>query len=402
MKIGIIKEGKTPVDTRVAIPPEICRQLVLTFGDLEIEVQSSPQRCFSDLEYATAGFEVKESVKNADILLGVKEVPVQDLISGKTYLFFSHTLKKQDYNRELLRSILQKKIRLIDYECLSDQNGIRVIAFGRFAGIVGAHNGLFTWGKKTGKLQVPRIHLFRDLTAATAYYSELSVPPLRILVTGNGRVAKGAVEVLNAMGIKKVKPEEYLDNEFDEPIFVQLDCDQLYRKPGQTEFDFEHFFKHSDEYESIFLPYTRATDLMINAIYWDPKTPPFFSILEMCNPDYKIQVIADITCDIAPDSSIPSTIRPSSIAKPVYGFDPVSSKETTPYSINSIDMMAVDNLPNELPRDASIAFGKQMLDSVFTELIKPESEMIKNATIAENGKLTEKFSYLQDYVDGRE
>ncbi len=402
MRIGIIKEGKIPADTRVAIPPSICRKLKERFENLEIAVESSETRCFSDAEYLAEGIEVKDSVDDFDVLFGVKEVPIDQLIEDKTYLFFSHTIKKQPYNQKLMQAFLKKNIRLIDYECLKNSSGIRVIAFGRFAGIVGAHNGLYTWGKRIGNLQFPRINLFKDLVAAKEYYKDVSIPPVRILVTGNGRVAKGSVEVLDALSIKRVEWDQYLQENFDEPVYVQLDSDRLYRNKSVEEFNFQHFFQNSDQYYSIFSPYMKKTDLLINAIYWDPKTPAFFSAEDMADKKFSIKTIADITCDIAPESSIPSTLRASTIVDPVYGYDPDTRKEIEPFSDKSIDIMAVDNLPNELPRDASQAFGEQMLEFVFAELLKQESEMIRQATITKNGDLTSEFEYLRNYAEGKE
>lgn len=401
MKIGILREGKVPPDTRVPLTPAQCASLLKQYPSLDIAVEPSPDRCFTDEEYQEAGLRLSDDFSDRDVVLGVKEVPIHWLRANKTYLFFSHTIKKQSYNRNLLKAILENNIRLIDYECLVDQKGLRVIAFGRWAGIVGAHNGLLAYGLRSGEYEFPPVYNFRDYNALKRFYQMTEVPPLRIVVTGTGRVAHGALEVLDHLQIQHVEPQAFLKlGDLDEPVYTVLDVHHMYQRKSDGGFNQDEFFGNPGIYESTFAPYTHCSDLMINAIYWDPEAPRFFSREDMQAEDFAIQTIADITCDI--DGSVPATIRPATIKKPVYGFDPVSGHEVEPYQAHSIDIMAVDNLPNELPRDASEAFGDMLIDHVIDQLLHPTSEMIKKATIAEDGMLTEAFNYLQDYVDGGE
>lgn len=400
VKIGVIREGKVPPDARTPLTPEQCAEAMVELP-VRIVAQPSPVRCFKDAEFEKHGIRLQEDLSDCDILLGVKEVPVEQLIPEKTYLFFSHTIKKQPYNRPLLQAVLAKKIRLIDYEVLTNESGERLIAFGFYAGIVGAHNGLWTWGKRSGQFSLPRLNESHDYAEVLEVYASLQLPPLRIVLTGGGRVASGAAKNLRDMGIQQVTPREYLQNTYDFAVFTQLQAEDYvaHRDPNRGAFDKKHFYAHGDEYRSTFERFWRCTDIFINGIFYDKKAPMFFTREDMTRPDFRPKVIADITCDLMPDSSVPSTIRASKIADPVYGFDPATGAETAPYLPGSVDVMAIDNLPSELPRDASAFFGRQLLEKILPELLKGrDSAAICRGMIAENGALTDVFSYLENYV----
>jgi alanine dehydrogenase len=399
MRIGIIEERKNPPDTRVPLSPTQCREIEDSF-EVEFLVEKSDSRCFKDHEYSSEGIRIVDSVKDCEILLGVKEVPISHLIPNKTYFFFSHTIKKQSYNRQLLKTILKKGIRLIDWETLTDGNNIRLIAFGRYAGMVGAHNGIWTYGKKTRQFDLPRMKDCLNYLAVKEFYKKISLPSIKIVLTGYGRVASGAASVLEDMGIKRVEPFDYLHNSFPLPVYTQLDVTEYVERKDGKSFNNEQFYRDPTPFFSVFPQYARTSDIMINGIYWDPKAPAFFTKEEMKKPDFRIKVIADITCDIAPKSSIPSTLRATTIADPVFGYDVQLMEETLPYSDNSIDVMSVDNLPNELPRDASEAFGTQFMKHILPCLIDDPANnpVLRRATITENGKLEDNFQYLEDYV----
>ncbi len=401
MKIGIIKEGKTPSDERVPLTPAQCVSLILAHPEVDVVVQPSAHRCFKDAEYESVGIKIQENLSDCDVLMGVKEVPINQLIANKTYFFFSHTIKKQPYNRVLLRAILEKNIRLIDYEVLTDEGGDRLIAFGRFAGIVGAHNGVMLYGKRTRTFDLPRMFACHDYAEAVHIYKSTPFPAMRVVLTGTGRVSQGAELVLLNMGFQHVSPKEYLsDKKFDEPIFTQLKAKHYVRRTDGEDYEKAHFYANPDKYESAFLPYAWRSDLMINGIYWDNRSPQFFSREDMRNINFRIKVIADVTCDMAPQSSIPSTLRATTIADPVFGYCPVSESEIAAYSPEGIDMMTIDNLPNELPRDASEFFGSQFIKNIFPELLKAdESDIIKRATVTKNKLLTQNFVYLKDFVE---
>lgn len=400
-KLGIIKEEKVPVDRRVPVTPHQAFTLKHNFPGIEVLVQSSEIRCYQDEEYRNQGIAVNDHVTDADILLGVKEVPISSLIEGKTYLFFSHTIKKQTYNRALLQALLSKKIRMIDYECLVDDLGQRLIAFGRWAGIVGAYNGLWTYGVRTGAYQLRRASECHDLADLLTELPKIRLASIKIVVTGGGRVAKGALEILSAAGIEEVSPSDFLSKNFAYPVFTRLDNGDYNRHKEGLTFRNEEFFATPEEFEGDFLKYTLVADLLIAAAYWDPRAPKLFEESDMSNPAFNIKVIADITCDI--DGSIPSTKRPSTIADPVYDYDPLSGSTLPPFSDSRhINVMAIDNLPCELPRDASHDFGQMLIQEIMPSLIgNDDNGIIERATICQNGYLMPRFAYLQDFVNGK-
>ncbi len=399
IKIGILKENKIPIDKRVPLTPEQCNEALKLFPDLEIKVQSSDIRCFSDEDYEEQGVEVVTNLEDCDILMGVKEVPIDLLIDNKTYFFFSHTIKEQPYNKNLLKSILSKGIRLIDYEVLKDNENTRIIAFGRYAGIVGAYNGIWTYGKRYNLFNLRRAHECFDLEDLKSEYSKVRLPAIKIAITGGGRVAKGAIEVLLGMKIKKVTPAEYLDGDFDVAVFTQLSSrDYHYHKEGLP-FKRHDFFEHPEHYKCNFFDYAKETDLLIAGAYWDPSSPVLFTVEQSTRLDFRIRIIADITCDI--EGSIPSTKRASTIDNPIYDYNPSDdSIEKALSDEGNITVMAVDNLPCELPRDASYDFGKEFIKNVLPQLWNGDKDhILEKATIAQHGQLTKHFEYLKKYAD---
>lgn len=386
-----------PPDSRVPLTPAQCRHILDEY-EVEIAVQPATGRCYSDGEYRAFRIPIEDDLQEYEVLLGVKEVPIPLLIPHKTYLFFSHTIKKQAYNRDLLRAILDKGITLIDYEALTDERGKRLIAFGKFAGMVGAHNSLFTYAQRTGAFELKQMKEYHDYADARSSYDQLRLPPLKIALTGTGRVGLGAALVLRDMGIREVSVGDFLTHSYEEAVFAQLHIQDYIRRPDNTPFEHKEYYARPDQFESAFAPFTRVADIMINGIYWDNRAPRFFTREDMQSPDFKIQVIADITCDIAPVSSIPSTLRASTIADPVFGYEPHAGVETAPYQEGCIDMMTIDNLPNELPRDASQAFGEQFIEHILPEFFRKESAILERATVARNGQLGPHFQYLAEYA----
>ncbi|MFN3529123.1 MAG: NAD(P)-dependent oxidoreductase [Bacteroidia bacterium] len=393
IRLGIIREGKVPPDHRVPLIPQHCQELLQQYGGLEILVQPSDIRCFPESAYEQAGCIISEDLSSCDILMGVKEVPVSLLLANKTYLFFSHVIKRQPYNRKLMQALLQKKIRMIDYELITFDNGKRAVAFGHYAGVVGTHNGLLAYGQRTKAYQLKPAHAFRDYAEMRASYTGINLPPMKVVVTGTGRVGAGAVEMLSVAGLRKVRPEEFLQESFREAVYCELRSKDLYRHKNDLSWDGAHFHAHPSEYVSIFAPYCRVADLMINTIFWDPRAPVFFTKADMREADFNIKTIADITCDI--EGSIPSTLRASTIPDPVYGYDPIRETETNPYALGAIDVMAVDNLPCELPVDASKEFSYNLVKYVMHLLLSGgEHDMIERASICSHGALRAPFEYL--------
>ncbi|TGE21568.1 alanine dehydrogenase [Hymenobacter aquaticus] len=397
--LGIICEGKNPPDKRVPLTPKKCVEAQATFPGLTVVVQESPVRSYSDQEYRDLGIEVSPDMSPCDLLLGVKEVPVAQLIPNKTYMFFSHTVKKQPANRELLRAILQKNITLIDYEMLTNENGERIVAFGRYAGIVGAYNGLLTYGRKHDLYRLKPAYQCVDMDdMQEEFFKVKQLPPIKIAVTGSGRVAQGALEVLDRMGIRKVSVYDYLYLDFAEPVYAQLRSSDYNARIDGRVWDTPDFHRNPQLYKSTFDKFLPVTDLLIACAYWHPTAPKLFTEEDTRQPSFRINTIADVTCDV--NGSIPCTKRSSSIQNPLFDYNPQTGELEEPCSRpGNITMMAVDNLPCELPRNASRDFGRQLLDNVFPHLLADDADqVIERATIARNGQLTERYQYLSDYV----
>ncbi|MFL0683714.1 alanine dehydrogenase [Algoriphagus aquaeductus] len=399
MKIGIIREGKIPPDKRTPFIPAQLRELSEKYGDqLTFLVESSPIRSYTDQEYLDAGIEVVTDISRADILFGVKEVPVDQLIPDKTYFFFSHTIKKQAKNRALLKNILQKNIRLLDYEVLKNESGERVVAFGRWAGIVGAYNAFWTYGKKTGLYDLRRAAECHDLQDLKSELSKVSLPPVKIVVTGSGRVGKGVAEVLGILKIKQVDTQEFLHFYFEEPVYVVLSSSDYNRRKSDGGYDREEFYSFPERYESHFSKFAEAGEILIASAYWNPGAPRLFELKEISSPDFSLSVIADVTCDV--DGSIPTTFRASTIQDPVYDVDRDSGEELPAFGKQtSISVMAIDNLPCELPRESSAEFGRQLSEWVIPALLEEYSPILERATIARDGDLTLEYMYLTDFVN---
>tara|TARA_B100000678_G_C18194683_1_gene496958 strand:- start:9 stop:1217 length:1209 start_codon:yes stop_codon:yes gene_type:complete len=401
LKIGIIREGKTPPDHRVPLTPEQCKLLKNTYKELDITVQSSSVRAFKDEEYRDHGIEVKDDVSHCDVLMGVKEVPLDMLIPGKTYLFFSHTYKKQSYNRKLLQTILDKKIRLIDYEMLKEPGGKRLLGFGRYAGIVGTYNAFRAWGAMTSDYNLKAAHDCADRREMERELIKVVLPPsTKVLITGGGRVAGGAMEVLSALRFTHVFPKEYINQEFREPVFTQLDVLQYFEREDGREFTRHEFYKNPEGFRSRFMRYAHYTDIYIPCHFWSNRSPYIFTREDARSPEFRIKLVSDISCDI--DGPVASTLRPSTIEDPFYGYDPQAEKEVPFGSLGAIGVSAVDNLPCELPKDASEDFGNELIKNVIPHFFNGDKEGILEAASETDrqGKLTPKFSYLEDYVKG--
>jgi saccharopine dehydrogenase (NAD+, L-lysine-forming) len=400
LKLAVIREDKIPVDKRTPLTPAQLKEVENRFG-ISVAAQSSKVRKFTDEEYAQYGLAVKEDLKSYDILMGVKEVPIDKLIPDKTYFFFSHTIKEQPFNRDLLRAVLKKNIRLVDYECLTDpKTGQRLVAFGRYAGIVGAYNTIWTFGRRYNLFNLKRAKDCFDMDEMRAEYQKVKLPAIKIAVTGGGRVAKGAMEVLFGMGLTKVSPYEFIHERFDKPVFTQLNSHDYHRRKTDKGYERHEFHERPDLYESFFINYAKVADVLIACAFWDPHAPALFKEEDILRPDFKIRVIGDITCDI--EGSIPSTKKASTIDDPIYDYNASDHQIEPALSVESnLTVMAVDNLPCELPRDASEDFGRELIEKVLPHLMTGDKEsVIKNAIIAEDGKLTAPYKYLQNYVDG--
>lgn len=401
MKLSIIKERKNPPDKRVVLSPNACKSLLNTFPDLNIKVESSKERTFTDNEYQKLNIEVIDDISDCDVMLGVKEVPIDALIPNKKYFFFSHTIKKQPYNRDLLNAVLDKKIELFDHETITNEKGIRLVAFGRYAGIVGAYNGLRAFGLKINSFKLPKAETLEDQKELITELQKITLPKIKIVLTGKGRVSNGAKEMLDAMGIKEVTVNDYLNNTFEEAVYTQLTVLDYNKRKDEKTIDVNDFFNNPKDYKSDFMRFAKVSDVFIACHFYGSGSPYIFTREDAKSEKFNIQVVADISCDI--DGPVASTIRPSTIAEPIYGYDALTEKETNYLNDGVIAVMAVDNLPNELPKDASVGFGESFVKYVIPSFFNNDKDgVLKRARMTKNGKLTERYSYLQNYIDGKE
>jgi len=400
MKFAIIKERKNPPDRRVVFSPETLAEARAKFPDAEFVVESSDIRVFKDKAYRELGFKVTDDVTDADVMIGVKEVPIEHLIPNKKYFFFSHTIKEQPYNRKLLLALLEKNIEMYDHETIVREDNMRLIGFGRYAGLVGAYNGFRALGLRDGVFKLPKVETLADLNEVKAELDKITIPNIKILLTGTGKVARGAKEILDHLKIKEVSDALYLTSQFTEPVYVMADVMEYAKRTDGKVGDKWVFYKDPSGYESNFMPYAKETDYFIAGHFYGNNAPYLFTRDDAKQPDFRIHLVADISCDI--DGPVASTIRSSTIADPFYGYDAVTEKEVAFDAENAITVMAVDNLPCELPKDASEGFGETFVKHVIPAFFNnDEKGILKRAKITtEDGKLTERFSYLKDYVDG--
>jgi saccharopine dehydrogenase (NAD+, L-lysine-forming) len=401
MKFAVIQERKSPPDRRVVLDPKSCKNLLSTFPSAELIIESSPIRAFSDMDYSSAGLEVVADVSAAEVLIGVKEVPIEALIPNKSYFFFSHTIKKQPYNRKLLQAILDKNITLYDHETLVNESNHRLIGFGYYAGVVGAYNGLRALGLKLNCFELPKATDLNDRAALNAQLDLLTIPNVKIVLTGSGRVGQGAKEILDHLNIKKVSVDQFINNSFKEAVYVQLDVlDYCKRKDGTT-LGKKDFFNYPEAYQSTFDRFTSVADFFIAGHFYGKGAPAFFTREQAKSPRFNLKVVADISCDI--DGPVACTIRPSTIDKPIYGYDAETETEVNFSNASAIAVMAVDNLPCELPKDASEGFGHTFVEKIIPAFFNQDAfGVLKRSKMTENGKLTDAFSYLQAYIEGKD
>ncbi|TPG32983.1 NAD(P)-dependent oxidoreductase [Flavobacterium pectinovorum] len=400
MKFGIIKERKSPPDRRVVFVPGELAKLKQLYHDAIVEVESSDIRIFSDLQYKSMGITVTDDISDCDVLFGVKEVPVENLIPNKAYFFFSHTIKKQPYNRKLLQAILEKNIDLYDHETIVDAENRRLIGFGKYAGMVGVYNGIRAFGIKFELFKLPKAETLAGKDDLIKHLQRITMPALKFVITGTGKVGSGAKEILDAIKIKEITVENYLTKNYTQAVYVQLDVLEYNKRIDGQVLDFNDFIAHPEAYVSDFEKFTKVTDIYFAGHFYASGAPMILT-KEMLNAnDCKLKVVADISCDV--NGPIACTLRSSTIAEPIYGYFPLEDREVDVFHPAAVVVMAVDNLPCEIPKDASEGFGEQFMEHVIPAFFNNDKDgILKRAKITENGKLTERFSYLQDYVDGK-
>ena len=396
MNIGLIKEGKNPPDKRVPFSPKQCAYIMESYPSISLYIQPSKNRCFADLEYEKSGVILTDDLSDCDVIMGVKEVPIDMLIDKKIFFFFSHTIKKQPYNKSLLQAILEKKIQLIDYETLLGEDKKRIIGFGRYAGIVGCYNAFLAYAQKTKKYSLLPPQLVKDRKELYRELKNIILPrEFKIVLTGTGRVSNGAIEILEELNIKKVNKIDFLNQVFNQPVYVQLDCLDYHKRIDNLIGSKNHFYNYPNQYTSILSEYTKTANMLITGHYYAEGNPIILSKSDISHNSFHLEVIADISCDI--DGPIGATIRPSTIAEPIYGYHPKKAIEDDYNKDGVIAVMAVDNLPCALPIDSSIHFGEVFIEKVLPDLMQMGS-IVSRASITLNGKLTDRFTYLSDYV----
>ena len=398
MKIGVLRETRRWKDRRVAITPETASYILDSYPKVELYVQSSNVRVHRDEEYVALGIPVVEDVSHCDVLIGVKEVDNEALIDGKTYIMFAHVAKRQSHNQEFFKLMAKKKITLIDYEYFTDKHRTRLVAFGFWAGVVGAYYAFLGIAKRFCRIELTAPEQCRDLNDLHHSLKTFKVPAIKIVVTGGGRVALGALEIINQLGIQEVLAKDFLNKEYDHPVFTRLDPED-YVKRKQGTFDIKHFYKTPKEYESAFLPFAKVADVFIPCHFWNQSSPDFFTKEELNSPDFSISLIADISCDVP--GPIPTTLRTSTIENPFYDIDTNTLTEMPPFSApGHVTEMAVDNLPTALPVDASRTFARDLFYQVLPSLIGQDDDgIIHRATILKDGKLTPPFDYLRNFLE---
>lgn len=400
MKFGIIRERKNPPDRRVVFSPEELERLKGLYQEAEIKVESSDIRIFTDGQYRDLGIEVSEDLSDCDVLFGVKEVPVEYLMAGKSYFFFSHTIKKQPYNRKLLQTILEKNIDLYDHETIIDAENRRLIGFGRYAGIVGAYNSIRAFGIKFELFKLPKAETLSGKEQMISHLKRIVFPPIKFVVTGTGKVGNGVKEILDAIKIKQVTVENYLTKNYTQAVYVQIDVLDYNKRIDGKVLDFKDFCENPKEYISDFERFTKVSDIVITGHFYANEAPVIISREMLQANDCKIKIIGDVSCDV--NGPIASTLRASTIAEPLYGYLPSENREVDVFHPAAIVVMAVDNLPCELPKDASEGFGAMFMEHVIPAFFNGDKEgILKRAKMTEKGKLTPRFAYLQDYVDGK-
>jgi hypothetical protein len=398
MTFGIVKERKNPPDKRVVFSPNELLKISNLYPNFKVLVESSDIRIYNDESYKNAGFTVTENMQECDVLLGVKEIPVEALFPNKSYFFFSHTIKKQPYNKKLLQAILEKNITLYDHETIVDQDNRRLIGFGRYAGIVGAYNGIRGFGIKYELFTIPKASDLIDKSDLIKSLKRFPLPPIKIVVTGKGKVGMGVKEILDAAKIKEVSKEDFLTKNYTQAIYTQIDVlDYNKRIDGQI-LNNKDFYKNPEFYQSDFEKYTKVADIYMAGHFYDNKAPKILTQDMLKAIDCKINVVADISCDV--NGPIACTLKASTIADPFFGYLPATNEEVSYKHPASILVMSVDNLPCELPKDASDGFGEMFLEHVIPAFYNNDKDgILKRAKMTENGKLTPLFSYLEDYVN---
>ena len=400
MKFGIIQERKNPPDRRTVFTPDELVRLVAEHQNVEVVVESSPIRIFSDSQYSAAGLAVVTDLHDCDVLFGVKEVPIEALIANKKYFFFSHTIKKQPYNLKLLQAVLEKNIELYDHETIVDEQNRRLIGFGRYAGIVGAYNGLRAFGLKFELFNLVKAETLQNKDELIERLKRVVLPNVKIVLTGKGKVGMGAKEILDGMKMKQVTPSDFLNKIYSQPVYTQIDVLDYNKRKDNLVKDNNDIYTNPLDYVSDFEKFTKVADIFMAGHFYGNDAPFILTREMLLKPDCKIKVVADISCDT--NGPVACTIKASTIADPIFGYLPATNSEVSFTHPAAVVVMSVDNLPCELPKDASEGFGEMFMKYVIPAFFNNDKDgILARAQMTRDGKLTPRFAYLQDYVDGK-
>ena len=400
MKFGIIKERKNPPDRRVVFTPNELARLQTAYPQASIAVEKSDIRIFSDEQYAAEQIQLADDLSDCDVLFGVKEVPVEALIPNKKYFFFSHTIKMQPYNLKLLQAILDKNIELYDHETIVDAQNRRLIGFGRYAGIVGAYNGIRAFGLKFELFNLVKAETLQNQNDLIVRLKRIVLPNIKIVLTGFGKVAFGAKEMLDGMKIKQVSTTDFLNKIYSQPVYTQIDVLEYNKRTDGQKLNNNDFYNNPKKYISDFERFTKVADVFMAGHFYGNDAPYILTREMLLKPDCKIKVVADISCDT--NGPIACTIKASTIADPIFGYLPTTNSEVHFSHPGAVVVMSVDNLPCELPKDASEGFGEMFMEHVIPAFFNNDKDgILERAKITSNGQLTPRFAYLQNYVDGK-
>lgn len=425
--IGIRREDKNIWERRVPLIPEHLEKLKNDFG-IDTIIQPFERRAFLDNEFTNAGITVKEDLSEAPIVFAVKEIPMNLLQNDKTYIFFSHTIKGQKYNMPLLQKLMDFNCTLIDYEAITNNNGKRLVFFGKYAGLAGMIDALHGYGIRLKNLgfETP----FLSLKPAYEYESvedakieivkiakEIQVnginidkAPFVFGFMGYGNVSQGAQEIFDLLPHKIIEPDELknLENKNNHLLYKVVFKEEHLVEPVNKDDKFElmDYFTHPEKYKSKFEKYIPFLSLVVNAIYWTKQSPVFLTKEYFRSKDkHKLNVVCDITCDI--EGAVEFTVKSTPSDNPAYVYNPKDDSITDGYEGIGIVDIAVDNLPTELPRNSSMEFSNSLNQFVpgivnadktksFEEAGYPPE--IANAVIVYNGKLTPKYKYLEKFL----
>lgn len=420
--IGIRREDKHIWEKRIALSPEDCAKLIKR--GVNIILQPSSIRCFSDKEYIRVGAQIKEDLQECDFLLGVKEMPKEFIQPNRAHLFFSHTIKGQPYNMPLLKEILDKNATLLDYERIVDENNRRLIAFGRFAGLAGVIDTLSLLGKRwqSKKIVNPLVNILFSMqykAFGEARQAVLQIEnslksldrPLKIALIGNGNVSHGVQEILRLLPLAKVSPEELKKEDCPNLAYAIFEeKDFVVPKNPEQPFELQDYYNNPQKYSACFEQYLPYLDVVINTIYWDARYPRLVTnealqSLFSKNPSPRLEVIGDISCDI--EGAMQCTVKCTTPGSPSFVFDPMTKAITDGWEGKGVAVLAVDTLPCEFPLDASIYFSEKLIP-LLLEIIQAdlsgtleESKLpscIIPSVIVWKGKLTPQYQYLQEKI----